>query len=173
MAKTWQVLHHLSFSWRKRARSVLPGSAETTQQALMLSYEGRKAWSGDQSRNQSCRWCLRDGVLLITCCTHRVHPYLPYCFSQIDFQGRPNNSLSYKKCSGGEKKISVWSGKSVGGRKFIFLFFERILTVTSMGHCAVCSTLGCLCIWDCWGYCLNNHNCRAEKQPGDIISVFL
>lgn len=32
-------------------------------------------------------------------------------FSTERFQGRPNNILSYEKCDGGKKKISMWSRK--------------------------------------------------------------
>lgn len=34
-------------------RSVLSGTAEATQQALVLSYEGRKSQSEEQSRNHA------------------------------------------------------------------------------------------------------------------------
>lgn len=107
---------------------------------------------GEQSRNHA------GGVWELGCySSHAVfvefHPYPPYYFSQSDFQGRPSNSLSYEKCGGGGKKISTRSGKSVGGRKLISLFSECNVTVTSMGHPTACSTLGCVCIWDCRGYC--------------------
>lgn len=58
------VIHHLSFSWRKRARGVLFSTTEATQQVLVLSYEERKAWSEEQSRN------ITAGVLLATWCVH-------------------------------------------------------------------------------------------------------
>lgn len=83
---------------------------------------------------------LSDAVLI------EFNSYLPFCFSQCDFQGRPRNSLSYDKCDGGENKSSVWPGKSVGGIKLISLFYECVWTATI---CTACSTLGCLCIWDC------------------------
>lgn len=85
------------------------------------------------------------GVIVIM----EFHLHLLYYFSQIDFQGRPSNTLSCEKCNDGEKKVSIWSGKSVGGRKLISLICDCILTVTSLGHFKIYSTLGCPGIGDC------------------------
>ena len=119
VARTSRVLHHLSFPWRNRARSVLAGIAEATQQVLVLSYEGRKAWSGEQSRNHTGGvWGL--GCYLSNAVFLRFHPSLPHYFSQSDFQGSPTSSLSYEKCDDGEKKNCMWSRKVSRRKKIHF-----------------------------------------------------
>jgi len=69
-------------------------------------------------------------------------------FHRVIFRGVPLAVCPMRSVMMGRKKIACGQGRSVGGRKFISLFYECILTVTSMGYCTLCGTLGCLCVQD-------------------------